>query len=88
MLGAMQQDAGKTPDAIVAFRQIADLDPSLGPRVEAQIVEAYKSAKDYKQARQEADSALKEISRRTRTDLRACVTAGRSGADRRRRSMN
>ncbi|MDP9054055.1 MAG: tetratricopeptide repeat protein [Acidobacteriota bacterium] len=60
LLGAMQQDSGKIPDAVAAFRQINDLDPTLGPRVEAQIVEAYKSVKDYKQARQEADSALKK----------------------------
>jgi tetratricopeptide (TPR) repeat protein len=60
VLGAMQLDAGKATDAIVAFRQIAEIDPTLGSRVEAQIIEAYKSGKDYKQARQEADSALKK----------------------------
>ncbi len=60
VLGGMQQDSGKIPDAVASFRQIADLDSTLGPRVEAQIIEAWKSSKDYKQARQEADSALKK----------------------------
>jgi tetratricopeptide (TPR) repeat protein len=60
VLGAMQQDTGKTAEAVAAFRQISDLDSSLGARVEAQIVEAYKSGKDYKMARQEADAALKK----------------------------
>src|SRR5579863_4471322 len=60
-LGAMQQDAGKTPEAVAAFRQVVELDPTLAPRVEEQIIEAYKSGKDYKLARQEADSALKKF---------------------------
>ena len=60
VLGAMQLEAGKTQEAVAAFRQIGDLDSTLGSRVEAQIIEAYKTAKDYKTARQEADSALKK----------------------------
>jgi tetratricopeptide (TPR) repeat protein len=59
-LAGMQQDSGKIPEAVAAFRQISDLDPSVAPLVEAQLVEVYKSAKDYKLARQEADSALKK----------------------------
>lgn len=60
-LGNMQADAGKTAEAVTAFRQIADLDPQLTPSVEGKIVETYKSGKDYKLARQEADSALKKF---------------------------
>jgi tetratricopeptide (TPR) repeat protein len=60
VLGAMQQDAGKTQEAVAAFRQIGDLDSTLGSRVAAQIIEAWKTSKDYKMARQEADSALKK----------------------------
>jgi tetratricopeptide (TPR) repeat protein len=61
-IGAMEEDTGKTQDAVAAFRQIAELDPTLGSRVEAQIIEAYKSAKDFKLARQEADAAIKRYS--------------------------
>jgi tetratricopeptide (TPR) repeat protein len=60
VLGKMQEDLGKTPDAVSAFRQIGELDPSLGSNVEYQVIEAYRSAKDYKLARQEADSAIKK----------------------------
>jgi hypothetical protein len=48
----MEEDTGKAQDAVGAFRQIAELDPTLGSRVEVQIIEAYKNAKDYKLARQ------------------------------------
>jgi tetratricopeptide (TPR) repeat protein len=60
-LGSIQADAGKTQEAVAVFRQIADADPSLAPSVEGTIVETYKSGKDYKLARQEADSALKKF---------------------------
>jgi tetratricopeptide (TPR) repeat protein len=59
-LASLQEDSGKTPEAIQTYRQIADLDSSLGPRVEYQIVEAMKTGKEFKLARQEADSALKK----------------------------
>jgi tetratricopeptide (TPR) repeat protein len=58
-LAGLQQDVGKMPEAIQTYRQIADLDPALGPRVEYQIIEGLKNAKEFKTARQEADSALK-----------------------------
>jgi tetratricopeptide (TPR) repeat protein len=60
-LGTMQSDAGKTMDAVASFRQIADLDPQLMPSVEGKIIETYKSGKEYKLARQEADGALKKF---------------------------
>jgi tetratricopeptide (TPR) repeat protein len=59
-LGTMQADAGKTPEAVAAFRQISDLDSSLTPSVEGKIIETWKGGKDYKMARQEADAALKK----------------------------
>lgn len=59
VLGFMQQDTGKFADAVSSYRQIAELDPSLSPRVEVQVIEAYRSGKDYKVARQEADAAIK-----------------------------
>jgi tetratricopeptide (TPR) repeat protein len=60
-LGSIEADAGKTQEAVAVFRQIADADPTLASSVEGKIVETYKSGKDYKMARQEADSALKRF---------------------------
>ena len=60
-LGSLQELAGKTQDAIASYRQIADLDPTLASRVEIQVIGAYENAKDFKGARQEADSALKKF---------------------------
>jgi tetratricopeptide (TPR) repeat protein len=57
-LASLQTEVGKTPEAVQTYRQITDLDPSLGSRVEYQIVEALKTAKEFKAARQESDSAL------------------------------
>lgn len=60
-LAGMDEDAGKTQETVAALKQISDLDPSLTSKVEAQIVGALRQGKDYKQARQEADSALKKF---------------------------
>ncbi|HTA43250.1 MAG TPA: tetratricopeptide repeat protein [Bryobacteraceae bacterium] len=60
-LAGMEEDAGKTQETVAALKQISDLDPSLTSKVEAQIVGALRQGKDYKQARQEADSALKKF---------------------------
>jgi tetratricopeptide (TPR) repeat protein len=60
-LGQMQQESGKTQEAVSTFRQIADLDPTLASRVEVQVIEALKSAKDFKTARQTSDAALKKF---------------------------
>ena len=60
-LAGMQEEAGKTQETVSALRQISDLDPSLTSKVEAQIIAALRNGKDYKAARQEADSALKKF---------------------------
>jgi tetratricopeptide (TPR) repeat protein len=62
VLGKMQEDVGNTQEAVAAFRQISDIDSSLGANVEYQVIEAYRNGKDYKLARQEADAALKKFS--------------------------
>lgn len=55
--------SNKPQPAIAAYKQIGELDPSLGPRVEIQCVEALKGAKEFKAARSEADAAVKEYPR-------------------------
>lgn len=50
--------AGEQPDeAVAAFRQMAELDPDLGPRAAAQIIETYRAAKQFDRAAQEAEAA-------------------------------
>lgn len=46
--------------AVDALRQIIDIDPEAGGRAEAQIIDTYRTAKDYAKAQQEADAALKK----------------------------
>ncbi len=60
-LAGMLQEAGKTQETVATLRQISDLDPSVTAKVAAQIIEALRSAKEYKAARQEADAALKKF---------------------------
>jgi tetratricopeptide (TPR) repeat protein len=59
-LGELYRGANQNQPAIDAFRQIADLDPDAGARAAAQIVDTYRVAKDFKNARAEADAALKK----------------------------
>lgn len=60
-LAGMQEDSGKTQETVATLRQISDLDPSLTSKVEAQIINALRQGKEYKAAKQEADSALKKF---------------------------
>ncbi|HTW65914.1 MAG TPA: tetratricopeptide repeat protein [Bryobacteraceae bacterium] len=46
--------------AIDTFRQLADLDPDSGSRIEAEIIETYREAKDYPKAIAEGDAASKK----------------------------
>src|SRR5258708_25983933 len=46
--------------AIEAYREMADVDPALASRSSAQVIDAYRSAKDFAKAQQEADAAVKK----------------------------
>ena len=46
--------------AIDAFHQLAELDPDVGARIAAEIIETYREAKDYPKAEAEADAAVKK----------------------------
>ena len=59
-LGELYRGANQNQAAIDTFRQMADLDPDSGARAEVQIVDTYRAAKDFKNARAEADAALKK----------------------------
>jgi tetratricopeptide (TPR) repeat protein len=59
-LGELYRGANQNQAAIDTFRQMADLDPDSGAHAEVQIVETYRAAKDFKNARAEADAGLKK----------------------------
>jgi tetratricopeptide (TPR) repeat protein len=49
----------QTAQAVDALRQEAAIDPASAPRVEAEVIRIYRFAKDFTNARSEADAALK-----------------------------
>jgi tetratricopeptide (TPR) repeat protein len=59
-LGDLYRAVNQNQAAIDAFRQMADLDPDSAAHAEAQIVDTYRAAKDFKNARAEAEAALKK----------------------------
>jgi tetratricopeptide (TPR) repeat protein len=58
--GLLYRETNNPALAAAAFRQIAEVDPELSPRVAAQIVETYRGAKDYETARKELDGAMRK----------------------------
>jgi tetratricopeptide (TPR) repeat protein len=56
-LGFMYRNAEQFGPAVETFRQIAELDPDLAARAEAQVIETYRAGKDFKKAEQEANAA-------------------------------
>ena len=59
-LARLYQSAEQYDQAVDSYRQMASLDPDLGARVEAQIVNTYRMARDYGKAQTEMESALKK----------------------------
>lgn len=59
-LARLYQTAEQYDQAVDSFRQMTSLDPDLGSRVEAQIINTYRIAKDFPKAQAEMDSALKK----------------------------
>jgi len=59
-LGLLYRSNEQAPEAVATFRQIAQLDPDLGGRAAAQIIETYRGAKEYRRAEEEADAACKK----------------------------
>ena len=56
-LGFMYRNTEQFGPAVDTFREIPQLDPDLGARSEAQVVETYRAAKDFKKAETEAAGA-------------------------------
>jgi len=75
-LGVMYRSNEQPQEAVAAFREIGELDATLGPRVAAQVIETYRAAKDYAKAEREADEAAKKHpDDRTLRMVRASVLA-------------
>ncbi len=59
-LGLLYRNVEQYDQSIDAFRQLAQLDPDIAPRVEAQIIDTYRTAKQYNRAMEESDAAAKK----------------------------
>lgn len=75
-LGLLYRANEQAQQAVEAFRQVAELDPDLGARAAAQIVEAYRGDRQFARAEQEAEAAHKKYPNdRTVRLMRASVLA-------------
>lgn len=59
-LATMYRANEQYAEAIALFRQVAEVDPDLGARSAAQVVETHRAARDFVRAEQEADAASKK----------------------------
>jgi tetratricopeptide (TPR) repeat protein len=59
-LGFLYRSYDQFAQAAETFRQIGELDPDAAARASAQVVETWRSAKDFAKAEQEADAAVKK----------------------------
>jgi tetratricopeptide (TPR) repeat protein len=59
-LAGLYRSMDQTDRAIDAYRQIADVDPTLAQRSSAQVIDTYRTGKEYAKAQQEADAAIKK----------------------------
>ncbi|MBV9766280.1 MAG: tetratricopeptide repeat protein, partial [Acidobacteriaceae bacterium] len=81
-LGLLYRSNEQYDQAVEAFRQIAVLDPDLGGRAEAQVLDTYRIAKDYSKAQQESDAAAKKFpAERTIHEVRAQLLADQGKTD-------
>ena len=71
-LGSLYRANQQYEPAIDAFREVVSLNPDLGARSEAQIIETYRVQKDYTKAQQESEAAGKKYpTDRMLTEVRA-----------------
>ncbi len=71
-LGGLYRANEQYEEAVEAFRQISTLDPDLAPRVEAQVIDTYRMAREYPKAQAASDAAEQKYPKdRTLTQVRA-----------------
>jgi tetratricopeptide (TPR) repeat protein len=59
-LGGMYRTSDQPDLAAETYRQLADVDPELGPNIGVEIIETYRDARQFPKAQQEADADLKK----------------------------
>lgn len=59
-LGLLYRQNDQYTEAVSVFRELGELDQSLGGRSAAQVIDTYRQARDYKKAEEEADAAAKK----------------------------
>jgi tetratricopeptide (TPR) repeat protein len=75
-LGSAYRTDNQYEQAVDTFRQISILSPDLAPSAEAEVIETYRVAKDYKKAQEESDAVAKKYpNNRVLTQIRAELDA-------------
>jgi tetratricopeptide (TPR) repeat protein len=59
-LASLYRAVDQTESAVDAYRQMGELDSSLGARVSGEVIEAYRNGREFMKAQQEAESAIKK----------------------------
>ncbi len=81
-LARLYAKADQTAQAVDTYRQIGAIDPSSGSKVELQVIETYRAAKDLPAARTEADAALKKYPKEPKVaEERALVLSDQGKVD-------
>jgi len=60
-LAALYRGSDQTEQAVDAYRQLAEVDPTLGPRSAAEVIDTYRTGKEFNKAQQEAEAAAKKF---------------------------
>lgn len=81
-LGVLYRRNEQYDQAVGAFRQISGLDPDLTPRVEAQVIDTYRLAREYPKAQEASDAAARKYPNdRTLNQVRAELLADQGKTD-------
>ena len=59
-LALLYRSNEQVPEAVETFRQMAELDPDLGARAAAQIIDTYRQGKEFAKAEQEAEATARK----------------------------
>jgi tetratricopeptide (TPR) repeat protein len=59
-LASLYKSVDDTEPAVAAFREMAEVDSTLAPRVAAEVIDTYRSGKEFQKAQQEAEAGAKK----------------------------
>jgi tetratricopeptide (TPR) repeat protein len=81
-LGQLYRNNLQYAEAVATFRKMSELDPDLGPRAAAQVMDTWRQAKEYAKAAEEAEAAHKKYPQdRMVAMVRASILADFGKAD-------